>query len=215
MRPARAQWGGEHFRTPLEPLQRFWNTQSSIGHFHAHSVDRYLLRDRDRHRSWPSETCQIPEYPMDLEPVAPADNKFPWLPFDRAGEGERRFEGVLDDLNRRFRGGAVARARRRSTLRLSGMDREDKTDYTAELNAEKPVEREKKSHRFGDPEQNKLRDKDSLARMESWLMHDATAPSERRERVHVQSLRERASARGGHTVRVGPDRVPGGDVATT
>ena len=175
MRPSRARWGGEHFRTPLEPERRFWNTQSCIGHFNGQSVDRYLVRDRDQARSWPSETVYIPEYPMELEDPSPAETAYPWLPFPRFSPEEARFENHLDALNRKFRGGAAARGRRRSTLRLSGMDREDATDYTSLINDEAPVARTNKAHRFGDPEQNKLRDHDSMTRMDSWLNRAAPA----------------------------------------
>lgn len=169
MRPARARWGADHFRTPSGPYVKFPNEQSNMGHFNQQSIDRTLLRDRYLERSWPSETVRIPEYPMELQLPTPADNKFPWLPYERFSEEERRFENFLDGCNQRFCGGAANRQRRRSTMRVTSLDKNDQTDYTALINQEIEAPKEKKKHRFGDPEENKLRDRDSLRRMQSWI----------------------------------------------
>ena len=169
MRPARADWGGGHFRTALERHKRFPNTQSCMGHFDKDSIDRYLVRDHELPRSWPSESVEIPEYPMEHEKPSPLDNKFPWLPFERDSAEEYRFSRCLDRLNRQHLGGMGSRTgRRRSTMRISKGDMDDNTDYEA-LNAATTTVSKKKTHRFGDPEMNKLRDADSLHRMESWL----------------------------------------------
>ena len=169
MRPARADWSGGHFRTPLEPLKPFPNTHSCLGHYSKASIDRTLLRDHELPRSWPSETVRIPEYPMAKEPPSPADDRFPWLPFERESVDELRFSNLLENLNRRYGTGSRAGGgRRRSTMRISKGDRDDNTNYEAVAETSASP-RKKKAFRFGDPAQNRLRDADSLKRMQSWL----------------------------------------------
>jgi len=86
---------------------------------------------------------------------------------DGAAAGDSEFQ--RENLNRRYGTGSRAGGgRRRSTMRISKGDRDDNTNYEAVAETSASP-RKTKAFRFGDPAQNRLRDADSLKRMQSWL----------------------------------------------
>ena len=89
---------------------------------------------------------------------------------------EQEFEDVLDELDQRFNVSARCARRRRSTLRISKQDKEDNTVYEdfAEEDQKVDVLALKNASRFGDPKSNLKKDKDTLAKIETYFLSRAT-----------------------------------------